>query len=116
EVGEIGLEAEAFLALGSALIHATKGRDEEGAAALHRSVAAAEAAGRRAVAASAHRELGYVELLRGDYVRARNWLRTAEELADGDEQELARVQALRATCLAEVSAHDQASAAFGESI
>jgi DNA-binding SARP family transcriptional activator len=116
ESGETGLEAAALFALGSALIHATKSKDEEGAAALHRSIAAAEAAGRGAIAASAHRELGYVELLRGGYLRARNWLRTAEELADGDEQELARIHALRGTCLAEVGAHDQASAVFGESI
>ena len=63
-------EAAALLALGSALVHSTKGKDEEGAAALHRCIAAAEATGRPALAASAHRELGYVEVLRGDYPRA----------------------------------------------
>ncbi|MFL5797279.1 MAG: tetratricopeptide repeat protein [Actinomycetota bacterium] len=116
EAGETTLEAEALFALGSALVHATKGKDEEGAAALHRSIAVAEASGRREVAASAHRELGYVELLRGDYPRARTWLRTAEELADGDPRELARIGAVVATSHADVGAHDQAEAAFRESI
>ena len=45
EAGETEVEAAAQLALGSALIHATKGKDEEGAAALHRSITAAETRG-----------------------------------------------------------------------
>lgn len=116
EAGETALEAAALLALGTALIHATKGRDEEGAAALHRSVAAAEAAGERGVAASAQRELGYVELLRGDYLRARTWLAAAEQLADGDPVELARIHAITGTHLADVGAHDRAATAFQRSI
>ena len=71
------LEAATLLALGSALVHAAKGRDEEGSAALHRAIAAAEASGDRRIAAAAHRELGYVELLRGDYRARAVWLRTA---------------------------------------
>ena len=114
--GEIELEAAACLALGSALVHATKGKDEEGAAALHRSIAAADETGARAVAASANRELGYVEVLRGDYVRARTWLRIAEELADGDPVELARIGAVTGLSLADVGAHDRAAEAFGDSI
>jgi DNA-binding SARP family transcriptional activator len=116
EAGETELEATALLALGSALVHATKGKDEEGAAALHRSIAAAEAAGERAVAASAHRELAYVELLRGDYVRALTWLRAAEGLADGDPVELAKIGAVTGSRLADVGAHDQAVEVFRTSI
>jgi len=110
------LEATALLSLGTALIHATKGKDEEGAAALHRSIAAAEAGGERAVAASAHRELGYVELLRGDYVRAGTWLLTAEELADGDPVELSKIHAVRGARFADAGAHDLAVEALGRSI
>ncbi len=116
ESGETALEAAALLALGAALVHAARGKDEEGAAALHRSIAAAEASGQRALAASAHRELGYVELLRGDYLRARTLLRTAEELAEDDPRELARIRAVVATCHADVGAHDRAGAAFRDSI
>ncbi len=116
EAGETELEAAAQLALGSALIHAAKGKDEEGAAALYRGIAAAELTGERALAASAHRELGYVELLRGDYLRARTWLRTAEELADGDPLELARIRAVTGTSLADVGAHEQATRAYEDSM
>jgi DNA-binding SARP family transcriptional activator len=116
EAGETDIEAAALLALGTALVHAARGKDEEGAAALHRSAATADASGRRAIAASAHRELGYVEVLRGDYLRARTWLRTAEELADGDPLELARIRAVTGTSLADVGAHDQATIAHEDSI
>lgn len=112
ESGDIGFEAAALLALGSALVHATRGKDEEGAAALHRSIAAAESTGQRGLAASAHRELGYVEVLRGDYLRARTLLRGAEELADGSPIELAKIRAVTGTCLADVGAHEQAAAAY----
>ena len=105
-------EAMALLALGSALVHGTKGRDEEGSAALHRAIAAAEAVGDRGVAASAHRELGYVELLRGDYPRAEIWLRTAADLADDDVLEMARIWAVRGACHTDIGAHDRARAEF----
>src|SRR5207247_9162272 len=57
ELDERSLEAAGLLSLGAALVHATKGRDEEGSAALHRATAVAEAVGDHRVAASAHREL-----------------------------------------------------------
>ena len=114
--GHAEIETAALLSLGSALVHATKEKDEEGAAALHRSIAAAESTGQRAVAASAHRELGYVELLRGNYPRARTWLRTAEELADDDPHEMARIRAITGSCLGDVGEHEQAANAYDESI
>jgi DNA-binding SARP family transcriptional activator len=112
DAADTATEALALLALGSALVHATKGRDEEGSAALHRAITAAEAVGDRGVAASAHRELGYVELLRGDYPRAEIWLRTAADLADGDALEMARIRAVTGACLTDVGAHDRARAEF----
>ena len=116
ETGNGQLEAVASLALGAALVHSTKGRDEEGAATLHRCIATAEAAGQRATAASAHRELGYVELLRGDYPRGWTWLRAGEDLADGDPAELARIRAVMGAAHADVGAHDQAVESFEGSI
>lgn len=116
EAGEAELEAASQLELGTALVHATKGRDEEGAAALHRSIAAAEVSGERDVAAAAHRELGYVELLRGNYERARTLLRAAEELADGDSLEIARVRAFIGTSFGDVGDHDGAAAAYVDSV
>jgi len=108
EVGDTGLQAAALLALGSALVHAARSRDEEGAAALHQAITAAEAAGRSALAAAAHRELGYVELLRGEYPSALAALRSAEQLAGGDPLELARIKAVRGLCLSDVGSHDAA--------
>ena len=116
EAGETEVEAAAQLALGSALVHSTRGKDEEGAAALHRCITATEATGQRALAASAYRELGYVEVLRGDYLRAWTLLRTAEELADGDALELANIRAVTGAGLADVGAHSQAEIAFREAI
>ncbi len=114
--GDPGLEAAACLALGTALVHATKGKDEEGAAALHRCIAVAQEAGRQNLAASAHRELGYVEMLRGDYVRSLAFLLTAEELADGDPAELARIGAVVGARDADLGAHDRAAQALRVSI
>ena len=114
--GDTQIETVALLSLGTALVHATKEKDEEGAAALHRSIAAAESTGQRAVAASAHRELGYVKLLRGDYPRASMWLRTAEELADDDPLEMARILAITGACRGDVGEHDQAADAYRASI
>ncbi len=83
--GDPGLEATMLFSLGSALVHAAHGRDEDGSAALHRAIAAADASGDRRTSAAAHRELGYVELLRADYARGLVLLQRAEELADDDE-------------------------------
>ena len=110
--GDAAAEAEALLALGSALVHAAHGRDEDGAAALHRAIATAEGIGDRRTAAAAHRELGYVELLRADYARGSVWFERAAELAEGDELELSRIRAFAATALADTGKHEQADAEF----
>jgi len=116
EHGETELEAAALLALGSALAHAASGYDEEGSTALHQCITAADSVGARPIAAAAHRELGYVELLRGDYLRAETWLRTAETLADGDPLEVARIRGLAGACLSDVGAHEQAAVVLREAI
>ena len=113
DVGDSTQEAEAWFALGSALVHAAKGRDEEGSAALHRVIALSEESGDRRLAAACHRELGYVELLRADYPRAQVWLRTASELAEGgDALEISRIRSVIAIALSDVGLHDQAEREF----
>lgn len=109
EAKEPALEAAAQLALGSALVHAAKGRDEEGSAALHRAIAVAGAARDRQREAAAHRELGYVELLRGDYARGTVWLEHAASLADGDELEMSRIRSVVGSAFSDVGRHDQAA-------
>ncbi|HZP91065.1 MAG TPA: BTAD domain-containing putative transcriptional regulator [Actinomycetota bacterium] len=114
--GEPELEAAACLALGTALVHAAKGKDEEGAAALHRCIAVAESTGQRDLATSAHRELGYVEVLRGDFARARTLLAEAERLADGDPAERAKIEAVLGVYHADQGALEQGAAALRRSI
>ena len=114
--GDDDLEAEALFALGSALAHATSGNSEEGTAALHRCVTVAESIGDRSVAASANRELGYVDLLRGDYLRAETWLRAAETLADGDALEVARIRSLAGVGHSDQGAHEHAAVVLHEAV
>jgi DNA-binding SARP family transcriptional activator len=78
------LHARCLVALGSALVHAARGHDEEGAASLHDGGELAAQAGEPYLAATAWRELAYVELLRARYHRARRWLDRAAAAA-GDE-------------------------------
>ncbi len=108
DAAEPELEAAALFALGSALVHAAKGRDEEGSAALHRAIAVAESTGERRIEAASHRELGYVELLRGEYPRANVWLKSAMGLADGDPLEMARIRSVVGVGLSDVGRHEQA--------
>ena len=89
--GDPALEARALLALGSALVHASRGRDEEAAAALHEALAVAERHGLESSAAAAARELGYVEFLQARYERAESWLARALRLAVADPAERGRV-------------------------
>jgi DNA-binding SARP family transcriptional activator len=93
DAGEPALQAGALVALGSALVHAVRGRDEEAAASLHEALAVGTrpdlAASTSAAAAS--RELGYVELLRGRYDRAQRWLEHAGDLAGDDGAERGRI-------------------------
>jgi DNA-binding SARP family transcriptional activator len=88
------LRGRAMLALGAALVHAVRGRDEEGGVVLHEAIAHATRAGDRATAASAHRELGFIEVQAGRRGAADGWLAKAEALADNDK-ELAAVLGVR---------------------
>jgi DNA-binding SARP family transcriptional activator len=105
--GDPLLRTRARVALGGALVHAARGRDEEGAAALHEALAI----GREAVpalAAAACRELGYVEFLRGRYERALAWLAQAEPYAQGDLSEQARIATLHGSVLSDTAYYARA--------
>ena len=88
------LQGQALVALGGALVHAVRGRDEEGAIALHEALQLATRAGDRATAVTAQRELGFVEVQAGRRPTAEAWLDRAEALAATDE-ELAAVGGVR---------------------
>jgi len=87
--GDDALRGQALVALGTALVHAVRGRDEEGAAALHAAIPLATRAGDRATAVRAHRELGFVEVQAGRGGTADAWLDSAAALADGDGERAA---------------------------
>ncbi len=77
--GDPRLRISCRLVLAEALIHSLRGFDEEGMAALQAADDIASAEGDRQAVAEARAELGYVDLLRGRYDRARMWLTQALE-------------------------------------
>jgi DNA-binding SARP family transcriptional activator len=101
------LEAEAWIALGTALVHSARGRDEEGADALLRATSLAEELGMGDIAAAAHRELAYVDILQARYSRCAQRLERAGALADSDE-ERAGVEAMLGLADADTGAHEAA--------
>ena len=102
--GDPALETSALVALGSALIHAVRGRDEEAAASLHEALAI----GTHASAAAASRELGYIELLRGRYDRAQRWLERAGEQAGDDVAERGRIACSLGVVLTDTAHYERA--------
>jgi DNA-binding SARP family transcriptional activator len=116
QAGAGGLEARALLALGSALVHAVRGRDGEGAGLLHQAIGVAEKAAEPQVAARARRELGYVEGLRGRYDRAERWVREAGLLAAGDAEEQAWIAAVHGVVLTDTGRSAAAIDALHEAV
>ncbi|MFO6421200.1 BTAD domain-containing putative transcriptional regulator [Hylemonella sp. W303a] len=110
------LRTRARVALGSALVHAARGRDEEGAAALHEALAVCQEAGsvRPALAAAACRELGYIEFLRGRYERALIWLRRAAPMAADDPAEQARIATVQGAALSDTAHYPDAIAVLDQ--
>ena len=111
--GDPVLRARARVALGGALVHAARGRDEEGATALHEALAVGQDAA-TPYAAAACRELGYVEFLRGRYERALAWLRRAVPLAGPDPLERARIAILHGAVLSDTAHYSEAIALLRE--
>jgi DNA-binding SARP family transcriptional activator len=102
--------AAALVSLGGALVHSARGTDEEGAAALHEATTLAETIGRDDIAATAWREIGWVQFLRGQYEHAEKSLARTAQLAAGRDEELAWVDVTRGACRHDTGDH----AAAGE--
>ena len=92
------LVAETLIELGSTLVHAARGTDEEGAAALYEGRTLADEIPDRALGAKARRELAWIEFLRGRYDRALAWSAEAGRLAAGNDAELAWVDLIAGGC------------------
>jgi DNA-binding SARP family transcriptional activator len=109
------LQVQALNALGTALVHAARGRDEEGAVALHEALAIAERTGLREAACKSFLELGYVDVQAGRPERADAWLARAEEIAEGDA-ELANVLSVRGMLLSDLADYPGALERLRESV
>lgn len=94
------LLARALLALGDALVHAARGGDEEGAAALGEAAVVAEQLGDPVLGAAARREMAIVAYFRARYDRQLELLEEASALAE-DKGERAWIGLLRAAALSE---------------
>ena len=108
EADDPALQSSALVALGSALIHAVRGRDEEAAASLHEALAVSTGPDLAGSAAAASRELGYIELLRGRYDRARRWFERGAELAGADGAERGRIACSLGVVLTDIAHYDRA--------
>jgi DNA-binding SARP family transcriptional activator len=113
--GDRNLEAEARLALGTALVHSARGRDEEGADALLRAASIGEDLGLGDIAAAANRELAYIEILQARYARCDRRLRQAATFADSDE-ERAGIEAMLGMAATDTGAHAQGLAHLRRSV
>lgn len=115
-IGEPDLLARSLTALGTALIHAVRGADEDALALLHEAIPIALDAGLPALAARANRELGYVDMLRGRYERSDRWFGEASRHADGLDEELAWIQAFAGAGRSDVGDTSGATELLGEAI
>lgn len=113
--GDVALQARALAALGGALVHAIRGRDEEGAVVLHEAILLADQAGDRSTSVLSHRELGLVEVWAGRRENAEAWLAKAQALADTDE-ELAAICGVRGMSASDLGDYPAALAHLEESV
>lgn len=110
------LLARSLIGLGGALVHAARGTDEEGAAALHEGTALAESVGVPVVAAAGWREIGWVQFLRAQYDRAEKSLARTYELSLDDDEELIWVEVIRGACRSDVGDYPAARELLGSAV
>jgi DNA-binding SARP family transcriptional activator len=107
------LRARTFAALGTALVHAARGSDEEGAAALHQALACPDL--EPATRAHAWCELAYVEFLHGRYDRVEVSLGKADLVTAGSAQR-ATALSVRGSTLSDVGRYPAALAVLDEAL
>ncbi|MGZ4325044.1 MAG: BTAD domain-containing putative transcriptional regulator [Solirubrobacteraceae bacterium] len=113
--GDGVVHARSLLALGSALVHAVRGRDEEGSLFLHEAIAAAEAAGDRETLVGALRELAYTDIQAGRRSSVEQRLARADRLANG-HVEHAAILAVQGMNRSDMADYPGAFAALARSI
>jgi DNA-binding SARP family transcriptional activator len=113
--GDDYLCARAQLALGSALVHSMRAYGEA-AVLLHRASDVAHRIGAHAIAATAHRELGFVDVQAGRRERGEAWLAQAAREAAGSDEELASIACVRGISLSDSARYEEALESFEESL
>lgn len=113
--GDADVLARVLLELGSALVHAVRGHDEEGAAMLHEALSVAESTGAKPIVIEACRELGYIEVQAGRPATAGRWLsRASAHVGDGAER--AKVLGVRGMALSDRAHYEAAIGLLTESV
>jgi DNA-binding SARP family transcriptional activator len=112
------LLADVLRTLGSALVHAVRGFDGEGAVVLHRALVVARTAGSEPLAADILRELAFVDLQAGRHASATRALReaSAHAAAVGDPALTAAVLAISGMNEADQGHHDRATELLRSSV
>src|SRR5580692_6243571 len=112
------LLADVLRTLGSALVHAVRGFDGEGAVVLHRALVVARTAGSEPLAADILRELAFVDLQAGRHASATRALReaSAHATAVGDPALTAAVLAISGMNEADQGHHDRATELLRSSV
>jgi DNA-binding SARP family transcriptional activator len=105
----------ALTELGSALVHSVRGRDDEGAVVLHEAIDRAARAS-PAAAATACRELGFVDVQAGRRERSALWLDRARELAGDDDGALAAIGGVRGMMLSDQGRYPEALDVLTDSV
>jgi tetratricopeptide (TPR) repeat protein len=114
-LGDDAVLARVLVEFGIALVHAVRGRDEEGAAMLHEALARAEPTGERRLVVTACRELAYVEVQAGRTASAGRWLARASADA-GEDRERAKVLGVRGMALSDRAHYEAAIGLLHESV
>lgn len=114
--GDSDLQARCLLELGTALIHAVRGYDDEGAVMLGSAIEAATSSGSELVVAKSYSELAYMDLLAGRRTSATEYLANAETYSAGDPTLQATVAGLEAMNLSDWGRVDQAAERFAEAV
>jgi DNA-binding SARP family transcriptional activator len=105
--GDRDLQSDALLALGTALVHSGRGRDEEASTNLLRAATLAEELGLGDRAAAANRELAYVDVRQARYSRCALRLDAAAALVRSDA-ERSGIEAIRGMAAADTGVHFRA--------
>jgi len=108
-------QASVLSALGSALVHAVRGSDGEGAVVLHRALLAARAGGQPTVAVDVLRELAFVDVQAGRHASADRALREAAQQASADPGLMAGILGMRGMNEADRGRHTAAAELLMES-